>query len=449
MRGLFAALLASAAPAQTTWIVDDNPGPGVHFTSLPAAVAAAASGDTLLVAPGHYEPFHVTGKALTILGDGNVTTFIDGSPIAGTGDYVNITSPPVGTTFRLSGVTIQRDVSGTTLPYTNRLAISGASVSTAGTVVLTDVRSEPTPSGAQWGGGFEAGLNVRRIAVSASRCLFQGAWFDIPVFSSATGRAGVGVDVGTFVADACLISGGSPSPAGPAQSLAAGDGLVVYFATVHLTGCSVSGGSTTGAASTQVGGAGLRGSGNGIVRVYGSAANSIRGGNVNSPGTAGPGIEVSGTVSVFGPVVVAGGMSPSGPAPATTGTGQVQLGLPPRPVLSLTGSAPNGGDLQPGQPVTLSLTAPTMPSHLFGLVIDLAPGYFALPGISPEPGLLSGAATLLLAGVLDAAGQFAVTFTPATQAPATTHHPFHLQGFVFDPALGLWLGSNAEVRRIR
>jgi hypothetical protein len=52
-------------------------------------------------------------------------------------------------------------------------------------------------------------------------------------------------------------------------------------------------------------------------------------------------------------------------------------------------------------------------------------------------------------GLLDAAGQFAVTFVPATQAPATTNHHFHVQAFAFDPSLGIWLGSNAEVRRIR
>src|SRR4030095_4173101 len=110
MRFLLAALLGSFASAQSTWIVDDTPGPGVHFTSLPAAVAAAASGDTLLVAPRHYEPFHVDSKALTILGDGHVTTIIGGPPIVGTTDYVNITAPPGGTTFRLSGVGLRRDL---------------------------------------------------------------------------------------------------------------------------------------------------------------------------------------------------------------------------------------------------------------------------------------------------------------------------------------------------
>jgi len=52
-------------------------------------------------------------------------------------------------------------------------------------------------------------------------------------------------------------------------------------------------------------------------------------------------------------------------------------------------------------------------------------------------------------GLLDAAGQFAVTFVPATQTPEWTNLPLHLQAFAFDPALGIWQGSNAEVRRIR
>src|SRR5262245_55380772 len=67
---LLSTLIGSFATAQSTWIVDDTPGPGVNFTSLPAAVNAAASGDTLLVAPGNYQPFHAMNKSLTILGSG-------------------------------------------------------------------------------------------------------------------------------------------------------------------------------------------------------------------------------------------------------------------------------------------------------------------------------------------------------------------------------------------
>jgi hypothetical protein len=451
MRFLFAALLASVASAQTTWIVDDNPGPGVHFTSLPAAVAAAATGDTLLVAPGHYQPFDVNGKALTILGDGNVTTFIDSGPLVGSVDYVTITAPPVGTTFRLSGLTIRRNLlTGSFTAPPIRLRISGNGVSTTGTVVLTDVISDLLPTSS----GFENGLGVTGIAVYASRCSFQGAWFHNTLYGpAAVGSSGAKVTTGLFVADACLILGGSPSAVSGTQWIAGGDGLGVDSATVHLTGCYVSGGSATGSSfNAQTGGAGLRVS-NSTVQVYGSAANSITGGNVSSSApssAAGPGIVVVGaTVSVFGAVAVSGGVGPSGTAPAITGTGQVQLGLPRRPALSLTGSAPIGGDLQATQPVTLVVDAPSMASQLFVTFVDLEPGFFAVPSLTAEPFLLTGSAILWHAGLLDAAGRFAVTFVPATQLPGLVNLPLHLQAFALDPALGLWLGSNAAVRRIR
>jgi len=445
MRFLFAALLASFASAQTTWVVDDTPGPGVAFTSLPAAVAAAASGDTLLVAPGHYAPFHVSGKALTILGDGNVTTFIDGSPVAGP-DYINITSPPVGTTFRLSGVTVRRDFSGGTATVpASRLGISGAGVSTAGTVVLTDVISEPTPGGL----GVATGLGVTNIAVSASRCVFRGGWVG---WTLGWGFPGVKVQSGRFVADACLMYGGSPYVVeGAPPSTRGGDGLGVSSATAHLTGCSLTGGSAGMTGWSVNGGAGLRVLSS-TVQVYGSASNSIRGGNASgfSQAFGGPGIDaVGGAVSVFGAIAVSGGVGPSGSAPATTGTGQVQLGLPRRPVLSLTGSAPSGGDLLATQVVTLRLDAPAVASQLFVLFADLAPGWFVLPGLSAEPFLLTGSAASLYVGLLDSAGQFVVTFLPAQHTPGWINIPLHMQAFAFDPMLGTWLGSNAEVRRIR
>lgn len=69
---LVAIAAAAVAPAQgRTWIVDQNGGPGTHFTDLPPAVAAAADGDTLVIRSGTYSPF-ATGKALTLLGQGGV-----------------------------------------------------------------------------------------------------------------------------------------------------------------------------------------------------------------------------------------------------------------------------------------------------------------------------------------------------------------------------------------
>ena len=64
--------------ASGTLVVDDDGGPGVDFTDLPAAVAAAIDGDTVVVREGTYDSFIVSGKALLILGDGSGTTFVSG-----------------------------------------------------------------------------------------------------------------------------------------------------------------------------------------------------------------------------------------------------------------------------------------------------------------------------------------------------------------------------------
>jgi hypothetical protein len=59
------ALTAAVLVGQTTWVVDVQ-GSG-HFTDLPAAIAAAAPGDTLLVLPGRYTPASVN-KGIAIVG---------------------------------------------------------------------------------------------------------------------------------------------------------------------------------------------------------------------------------------------------------------------------------------------------------------------------------------------------------------------------------------------
>ena len=66
-----ALVLSGALSAQMTWIVDENNGPGTHFTDLPPAVFAASSGDLILVRPGlGYRGFS-TSKGLSIVGQGS------------------------------------------------------------------------------------------------------------------------------------------------------------------------------------------------------------------------------------------------------------------------------------------------------------------------------------------------------------------------------------------
>lgn len=59
-----------------------RPGPGVDFTDLPAAVAAAADGDLILVEDGVYSPFTVAGKALAIVGEAGASARVAG-PVVG------------------------------------------------------------------------------------------------------------------------------------------------------------------------------------------------------------------------------------------------------------------------------------------------------------------------------------------------------------------------------
>jgi len=79
---LLATVAVPSALCAQTFIVDAANGPGTNFTSLPAAVAAAPDGATLLVLPGTYAGFTMTGKGLTVLGTGAViqgSLIIDGT----------------------------------------------------------------------------------------------------------------------------------------------------------------------------------------------------------------------------------------------------------------------------------------------------------------------------------------------------------------------------------
>ena len=138
MRILIGTILATSTHAQTTWVVDDTPGPGVDFTSIAAGVAAAANGDTLLVMPGSYGPFQVSGKALSIVGDGSATTFVQLPSSYPSTNYVVIQGVPAGTSFRVSGLSIRRDMPGFA---SQRFAVVGSAA--AGSVTLSDVISGP------------------------------------------------------------------------------------------------------------------------------------------------------------------------------------------------------------------------------------------------------------------------------------------------------------------
>lgn len=76
-------LLAGAVAAQgTVLVVDDDGGPGVDFTDVPSAVAAASSGDMILVRAGDYTgDFVIDGKGLMLAAETNSVVNLQGSQV--------------------------------------------------------------------------------------------------------------------------------------------------------------------------------------------------------------------------------------------------------------------------------------------------------------------------------------------------------------------------------
>lgn len=166
-----ALVLGSTAVAQQTWVVAPQAGPGVNFTSLPAAVQAAQSGDTLLVRAGTYSAFS-TSKGIEILGDPGVR-------IAPTPSLsVSVVNLPAGETFAIRNVTI-----ACSLICTSDLVVLH---SNQGRLHFDDVRFSSTTNAAfrvnacahltmtRCSGNARGCLDVRASDVALVDCSFHG-----------------------------------------------------------------------------------------------------------------------------------------------------------------------------------------------------------------------------------------------------------------------------------
>lgn len=203
-------LLASHAAA-TTYVIDDDGGPGVDFTDIAPAIAAASPGDVLLVRAGHYSGFTLT-KGLSIFGESGVIVGLDthGFP---TGDPV-VANLPNGQVAVLSnfqffsqghmritsctGTVIVQHVTGGGFQAITSRDVRLLSVSAHG-FYLSDVVGAPTFS-------FDgAGLEARRSRVEVVQSTMIGAegwgFDDYPGDRGSPGVAvaGPGLDTGALV----------------------------------------------------------------------------------------------------------------------------------------------------------------------------------------------------------------------------------------------------------
>jgi hypothetical protein len=148
------------ASAQTTWVVDDDPGPGVDFTDLPPAVAAAGIWDTIVVRDGLYSST-VVDRGVRIVGEGASASWILWD--------LTVRDVPAGQLVVIAGLRISDD-----------LDVERCD----GLVVLEDVRADDVDVDASfdvrmhrvtaWNPGLGDANRFVGSRVEAVDCLFQG-----------------------------------------------------------------------------------------------------------------------------------------------------------------------------------------------------------------------------------------------------------------------------------
>lgn len=243
-RGLAALVVAAVAAVPAfgadVIVVDDDPGPGVDFTSLPQAVAVAPEGAILLLRPGVYAPTLVDGKALTILADpqGGARPVLRQLTVKGLlGEQA----------FVLRGVDIDLDLpSG----YSSALTVFGAyglPLFQHGTLLFEDVHVRVSAFSLQ---SLRAAEIYAALRVTFVRCTLEGG--DAVASTGQTGGDGLFAWRSRVALYDCVLLGGAGAAADGAFGVAAADGgvgLVDEESDVILAGCLVKGGAGGAGAS--------------------------------------------------------------------------------------------------------------------------------------------------------------------------------------------------------
>jgi hypothetical protein len=420
---------------QTTWVVDDSGGPGVDFTDIPPAVAGATDGDVLLVAPGTYSHFVLTGKSLRILGSGNQSTFVT---LPGAAGYTTqISDVPAGHV-----VDLRRMNFGWTFGATggDRLIVTGSSTQAVLAESIVIGRGNPSFFGPA---PFSA-LLVVDAEVQVHRSILASEFLASGISSLPDPSGGIALTVTggarVLVSTSSVLGGWgqflalvlSPPVGGPAIVATNGPGGSPWLWVADSIIEGGRGGVDQGFGSFTYGaaGAGIVAT-NAHVRISGDAASLTKGGfgNPNAPGIVAAGTD---PVQVHSVAVLGG-------SPATPPfVGNVIVDLPSLPVLRASGSFSLSG----AGTLTLSNGLPSAP---FVLVLDDGPSHFGIPGpflgefvIGPPPSLL------LHVGTLDPGGASSLTVPLGGLPPTLAYTPFHLQGASLDGA-GVWRLSNGTV----
>lgn len=393
--------ISAAASAQgAVWVVDDDGGPGVAFTSIQSAVDAAANGDTVLVKDGTYdEQVRVFSKELAIVAEQGATVLV------------------------LRGIRVQG------LPPSGGLLLRGLEVPGSPTQPFADALVVSSSQGPVW----------------VEDCTLRGSH----VFSSAAAGAFL-VDASSVTFLRCTLRGGTgvSETGGPARG---GDGVQLVGGAAHLHGCVLEGHDAT------------QGSGGGFgfpLQVPGGSGAYVTDGLLFASGsnfTGGKGAD--GFQSVFGCAVGSDGGAgiwlASAGATAQLLDSSSSGGPGGAPFGACAGGATGpatlvmGGTLTvlPGSHHGLVAASPVREGQASAATFTGEAGelVFLALGTAPEPGLLSpawsgvlhvdgGSSLVLFLGVMPAGGTLSFLPTAGQLAPGLLATTLYLQPAFFGPA---------------
>ena len=401
-----------------TWIVDDDGGAGVHFTTLQAAMDAAAPGDQILVFGGTYASSVMSeGLALVAL-PGEVVTIAQGLGSA----LLTIRDIPSGQTATVIG-----------------LGVDGVLVQDClGDVVLDEVDMGPRVG--------SSSLRVHDTTLlTVSRSTIVGHNELLPVIFIA-GERGMEVLRSTVVVSQSTIQGGR----GGADDISAiGNGLPGYpgldsrSSTLIVQTTNIQGG--WGGDAFDDGGPGTFGdAGDGapavqldlvMLDLFGDAGNLIRGGRAGTTEFGNPGSHAS-AMSATNSAVTYGGVSfdvGSGTPVFEGGAFSPAAG----PVPTLTA---DGGVM--GASVEMALQGPPSAAYF----VWASPAAAIVPVGATAGAFLLDASLLLTVdtGTLDGSGA-AATSVPLPVVPGLEGVPIHLQAGLLLQPLGKALSTSAAL----
>lgn len=413
-----AILSAPAALGQaSTWVVDDTGGPGVDFTALSAAIAAAQDGDTLLVRTGRYgfSGSHVIdGKGLRIVVDAGhgmellntltVQNLAAGQELLLRGMRISPGSPTSATNQALilrqnqGRVWIEDCSFSGAASLTPVVAPAAVAIEDCASVSFARTRVHAAPVQGSTDVAHDA-LAVLGSSVSLHDC-------------TLVGMGGNGADIGPC----CFDGGGGGAGARVAQ------GSFLHAAGTSFVGGD--GGTGSGGTSACVAGAGGSGGDGGSALVVDGGSQAWVLDSTFSHGFGG---------------------GPGGPACPAGQSGAAQLVQGGSTLTSLAGVARSYRTTTPvreGQAFTATYEAPA--GEFAFLDVSTSQGFLFLSAFS---GVLlpGGAVQTFFSGVVPAAGVLQTTSTIQELGPGVASAVLYEQAVFFNLSQGIWIAAPSAV----